>query len=305
VTLGQIGKPAVSSLKEALKGREASVSRCAALYALSRMGPEAREAAPALRELSKAGKWIVSPLAAYALARVSPEDRKVAVARLCGLPERLKDEEPGAALLLGWLHPEGSKETVEWPGVRALGKSLDSRRFTADLDASFGAYVLAQLGPQARPAREALRGALEHKDSVVRLLAAYALARSSPADRKSAVATLTALYRDEVKKPTLVPSWFSRFAEWAGEVAPDDREAAQAASFALLESLCDALRAQDPGNRFPNSYALWWLSHASRTSDCWEEWNRRTPLVLGLVGEALRQIDPDAARKLGIRAAGQ
>src|SRR5262249_54872257 len=152
--------------------------------------------APALRGILKENDPQLSLAAAYALARVSAADRKDAEAVLRkAIQTKDKNADSGAVILLTWLHPEDAKEAVQVFTAQLQIKIKEGGWFDfAFLDHLSGAYGLAQLGPQAKPATEALRTGLKDSEPLVRLLSAYALAQANPQDVKLAVAALTEIW---------------------------------------------------------------------------------------------------------------
>ena len=121
----------------------------------------------------------------------------------------------------------------------------------------------------------------------MRILSAYALARASPRDKESAVSVLTEILNGTEKDLPLP----------LNELVPQSDS-----DRAVVSALCDALREKEPGDRFPTSYVLWWLGQTARPPlRGAAEWQKDHPFVRGLAGEALKQIDPEAARKAGVR----
>ncbi len=117
--------------------------------ALAAIGPGAKAALPALRDLMRSGDHVMRRLdAAVALRRVDPQDEEP-IAYLVGL---LEENEPG--------------------------KDNEYRRVTA------AAETLAELGPLAAPAVGALLALLDHEDDHVRWSGIRALGSIGPAAKE-------------------------------------------------------------------------------------------------------------------------
>jgi HEAT repeat protein len=208
--LGRIGEAAVVPLTKVMEGGADSVVIGKAAYALSQIGPNAKESVTALRKLCTKRDSLTRIAAAYALARVSPAYREQAVATLkneIGRGTLPKDISPSdsAVMVLTWLHVEQSKETVSrW--ARLLAAEAPSGGFFPDFWGTlwtefsrvYGAYGLAVLGRDAETAVGKLRESLKDSDPLVRTLAAYALAQASSEikDQKAANETLKMIQKD-------------------------------------------------------------------------------------------------------------
>lgn len=307
--LSRAGKPATAPLLRSLKEAKNPYATLAILHALRCIGPDAAEAVPRLRELCEQlsrleanGRAAVReegffrpltgldrkeyktllPVVAYTLARIRPADCKPEYLQAAKAMGDL-DQNEQDALTLALIHrPENGE--IPW--------SL------------FQTYPFTPIDWHAKRGRETLQDQLKAPDLAVRTLAAYRLAQDSPKDRLAAIATLTALYReqktDEYGRRVGLRALFS-VGPFRHPLAPLWLSPADPV---LVAAICDALREKEPGNRFPNSYVLWWLSQVARTFD--EEdfriWDPPEPLIRGLAAEALRQLDPAAARKAGVPA---
>jgi HEAT repeat protein len=75
VALGKLGKPAGGALQAVLKGADRDV-RAAAAYALGRIGPDARDAVPALLEMSRSDDAYARLAATQALKKIDPQAAK-------------------------------------------------------------------------------------------------------------------------------------------------------------------------------------------------------------------------------------
>jgi HEAT repeat protein len=289
VALGRIGGAAVGPLIKVVKDNPDPILMGQAAYALSRIGPEAKEAAGILRKLCESEDRYQRIAAAYALARVSPEDRKKATAVLKGEIQKEKGASQSdfdALLLLTWLHTEESKGVADhWS--RQLATSEPWGRLA-------GAYGLAELGPDAKSAVKPLRAALTDEEPIVRILAAYALAQASAedVDRKAAIGTLNKILEDRSVETTSAVTrdvgLIMQSITYNPSVEPEAR------AFALA-TLCDALAEKEPGDRFPTSYLLNWVSHYAVALAMSHD--EPKPSVQGLAKEALRRIEADARPK--------
>ncbi|HEV3164424.1 MAG TPA: HEAT repeat domain-containing protein, partial [Isosphaeraceae bacterium] len=203
VTLVRIGGPAVPALLDVLQGPNRDMRVCAA-EALGEIGPPARAAVtPLIRAIEHPENEIVvgeilSGHAVRALGRIGPEAR-AAVPALNGLIGKEGADDFELVMALDRI------------GVPPVGKLLDS--FLRDGDDS-GVYELTCLGPKARAAAPALRGALMDKRPQVRINAAVALARIDPSATEAIPVLIEALNHltDETLDVYLVP----RALGWCG-----------------------------------------------------------------------------------------
>jgi HEAT repeat protein len=288
--LGRVGKPAVKPLLGLLDGKGKS-SATVGVLAVAQIGKEAAEAAPALRALRQGDDTVLSCIAAYALVRIDPTERKPS-------EKVLRDRGDAGVLALAWLHPEDAGPAPALFAKLLRGKPEpvpDSLPGLASEAAAFaalfrpvGAYGLAELGPAAKPEVEDLRKALDDKEPLTAALAAYALARASPDDVKTAAAALKRIAREAETEE----GWTALARQAAeGFLQPEDHPRLLA-----WAALCDAVREKGPGDRFPTSYVLNWTRQAIARRPApgvYAGWKRRHPFVRGLAEEALRRIEAD------------
>jgi HEAT repeat protein len=282
VALGRVGKPAVKPLLKQLKGD--SSSAVTAALVLSRMGKDGEGAVAELREQLRSADHYLAAASAYALARLSPKDRKAAEDALRKFEG---DEGIVASFYLAWLRTDDPGKAAEAFGALLRTKPggfID----LSELERLAGSYGLATLGKGAKPAVEDLREGMNYKEPVTAALSAYALAQASPDDAPKAVETLKALARrepDDDEKGLTESTLMGLERQFK-----EDDYARALASVAL----CDALLEQEPGDRFPASYALGWFRQGASlrpASDAYETWKRRRPFVRGLAEQALQLID--------------
>jgi HEAT repeat protein len=155
----RIGPPAVASVVPLLQDPRAAVRKTAAEI-LGRIGPEAKEAVPALtRALTDTDRG-VRLQATTALGQIDPGNAAVRAAELIAA---LKDKDPEvrgtAAESLGQLSPAPAGV------VDALTAALRDDSFQVRLAA---VYALGKLGPAGVPA---LQGAVQHTDTHIRTTA--------------------------------------------------------------------------------------------------------------------------------------
>ena len=162
--LGPDAKEAIPALTAALKGDKEAKVRAYAAFALKKMGAEAKEAVPALTDALKDKDEEVRSVAADALGQLGA-DAKSAVPALA---EALKDPDSGphAAQALGRIGPD-AKDAL--PALTAALQDSAVRPFAAQT-----------IGSSARPACRLLTKALEDKDDDVRLYAVLALRLVGP-----------------------------------------------------------------------------------------------------------------------------
>jgi WD40 repeat protein/HEAT repeat protein len=257
-------KEGLAVLAEALRDKEASVRQSAAFF-LARVGPPARQAAPALTEALKDADPLVRVAAAEALWAVARDQAAVSALETTLASKDFNTRQLGA-LALGRMGPAAK------PAVPALAAGL------ADQGSGFrsaAAFVLGQIGPAAADAVPALADALKDKESAfryaavaalgkigpkasgvvaalglaarkdprpeVRLEALYALNRMGP-DAKGAVPDLAAALKDADQEVR------AQVAHVLGQIGPPAAPA--------LAALADNLRAEDARVRGPSLVAL-------------------------------------------------
>ena len=159
-TLSKIGpdaKAAVPALTEVLKDKDKDV-RDAAAEALGKIGPEAKAAVPALIEALKDQYEHVRELAAQALAQIGPEAKEAVSALIEALKDQDKSVRINAAQALAQIGPE-AKEAVS-----ALIEALKDQNEDIGIPAC-AAEALGKIGPEAKAAVPALTEALKYKSA--------------------------------------------------------------------------------------------------------------------------------------------
>ncbi len=111
-TLAFIGQPAVKPMEELLE-KGSNLDRRQAAHVLGLMGPEAKEAIPALVKAMRGGDAALAALAAYAIRWISPSGHP---SLLPPFRQALQDSDPGlqltaAAVLIAW--GQGDEAVVE------------------------------------------------------------------------------------------------------------------------------------------------------------------------------------------------
>ncbi len=195
--LSHIGAPAVPGLVKALAGGDPHI-RAAAARALGWIGPDAKEAAPALIEtLGKNPAVPVRVAAAAALVGIAPESAAAHKALAGALADDHYGVRIGAAEALGQCGPaaattitalekafEDKRVEVRRAAALALGRIGKAAlpaltRALSDKDTSVRKYcarAIGNIGKDAGTAASALAGALVDKDAEVRREAAWSLA---------------------------------------------------------------------------------------------------------------------------------
>lgn len=283
VALGRIGEPAVKPLVVLLReGPEAD--RALPLWALSCIGPNAKEAGPVVRELlkSKDPKQVLP--AAYTLARISPPDRPAALETL---REMIKVPQADSALVfIIWLHPKSPDFVV----TELMSQLRSQSCMFGELSRFLGAYGLAELGPAPKAAVPALREALSDKEPLIRALAAYALAEASAEDRPAAIRILREIASQKPGTASLEFHLLSLASNPSVKrLKPVERDA--------IEAVVDVLLTQEPGNHFPTSSILTWVKNWARQSDeNVGEWLMATPLSTSVAGDILQRLESKRAK---------
>jgi HEAT repeat protein len=259
----------VPTLMTGLKDRNPDERRCAA-KSLAMMGPDAKEAIPAL--IDKLNDPDVRVDAADALGRIGPAARQAVPALIAPLKDQvalgrrraatLSQETTRKSHINSALRDEQAIERLtilkafhELKMPIPLGHLFD---LVTDADRLMCRHVceaLGGLGDAAKDAIPALVAAREDPDALIRLAAACALVRIDPGQAKDVIPALVAALKD--------PEWGVRTgaATARGTIGPPARESFSS----LLPLLKDPVR-----------------------------------LVRKETTRALRQIDPETARKLGV-----
>jgi HEAT repeat protein len=200
--LGGFGAEAVPQLLGALKDDRASI-RKAACHGLRRVGPEAGQAANALRETLKDGDPGLRLAAARALVRIEPGD----VEAIQLLMEFLS----GSSSSLRWEALQGLRGAgpSAAPALPSIVRVLNAEE-KMDMKLRLGLIsVLGEIGSAARADLEKIES--EGRDAILRLAARHALGRITADDVPALVEALG-------HQDSPVRQWASRA---FGQVAPD------------------------------------------------------------------------------------
>jgi HEAT repeat protein len=158
----------VNGLVDVLQATDQPGPRWHAVRVLAEMGPEAKEAIPALRR---------------ALEDKNPMFRESALVAICRIePDRIAEMTPAAIRLSNW-QSSLPHEVIQILQTRAGEVTPVLVQALKDPDPQYqlrAGFLLMNLGPAARSAVPELRVALENKERVVRILAAITLARINP-----------------------------------------------------------------------------------------------------------------------------
>ena len=170
--LARIGNPAVQSLMKGLEDKSDRVRRGAA-DALRKIGPGAKEAAPALAKAANDANPQVRAAAQSALAAIGPTREPEVKAILWGVRDHDARVRNAAATALRKIGPD-----AEPPAVGALSSALTDRRWHVRAEA---ADALGRVGAGAAVAVPDLAKRLVDADAKVRSSAARALGEIGPA----------------------------------------------------------------------------------------------------------------------------
>jgi HEAT repeat protein len=168
LTLKKRPENVLSGLLELLQATDQPGPRWHVVRILAEMGPEAKEAIPALRR---------------ALEDKSPMFRESVLVAICRIePGRIAEMTPTAIRLSNW-QSSSPHEVIRTLQTRAGEVTPVLVQGLKDPDPQYrlrAGFLLMNLGPAARPAVPELRVALENKEPMVRILAAITLARINP-----------------------------------------------------------------------------------------------------------------------------
>jgi HEAT repeat protein len=187
--LGKIGpeaKEAIPALIAALNDQDADVRRYAA-DALGEIGPEAKVAVPALIAALNDQDIVVRSSAAEALGKIGPEAKEVVPALIAALKDQKVLVRSSAVHALGKIGPE-AKEAAP-----ALSAALNDQDAVVSL---FAAEALGKIGPEAKEVVPALIAALKAQGMLVRRHAAEALGKIGP-EAKEAIPALSDALKDQ------------------------------------------------------------------------------------------------------------
>jgi HEAT repeat protein len=280
VALGNIGTSAVTPLKKALTDKDVRLRRTGA-FALGLIGPKARSAVGDLSAALEDPEPDVRALAAKALGRVGTAARST----LPKLEAALKDKEMrvrvSAALAL-W------QAGVRADGLAVLQEALGDKRAHVREQAC---AALGELGAKAAPVARSLLPVLDDRDARVRCACAEALGKLPP--NKAARDKLTAALTDKhdlVRLNAAAALW--------GQAAGPERGK-------LVELATSGLESKLPPVRKRAAEVLGGFGPAAKEAVPDLVRTLRDPLdaVREAAAAALRQIDPKAAAKAGVRGA--
>ncbi|MHB1033611.1 MAG: HEAT repeat domain-containing protein [Pirellulales bacterium] len=162
---GEIAPETVPGLTHLLKDEDIS-TRCSAISALGRIGPEAKTAIPVLTGLLKDKDWDVRCFAAEALGKIGSEAKMAIPALTALLKDKNWEVRCFAAEALGRIGSEART------AIATLTELLKDEH---DLVRVSAAEALGKMGPEARTAIPALTESLKDEGNRVRTVAAAAL----------------------------------------------------------------------------------------------------------------------------------
>ena len=228
-TMEDIDPEVVHALIEALKVPDNDV-RVNVIWALGKIGPQARAAVPELMEALGDKDWKVRFPAAWALGRIGPDAVETIPSLIHALGDRKVDVRREAVQALGWI---GSQANEVVPALIGSLKDPDADiRFKA-------ALTLGEFGSMAKAAVPALIDALDDPDELVRRFVPQALGGIGP-DAKDAVPALILGFKDK-EVSTYAPSALGKI----GKVA--------------VPALIDALKDEDQNVRNKSASALGYI----------------------------------------------
>lgn len=273
--LGRIGAPAVPALMKQLRDQDVDI-RKHAVWALWRMGPQAKAAVAVLAEVSRDDNNDLRAFAVAALGKIGP----AAGGAVPALIERLQDSDAkmrkSAAYALGSIGPAAKHAVAAL--IATLKDEEDPVRETA-------AWALGKIGPDAKAATPAL---IEAAKTDAHGLVAEALGRIGP-EAKAAVPTLVTLL-EQAQAPTRIKA---ALAHW--RITANEKPAVTVLMAALMDDdstvRCDAADAL--GEIGPKAKAavpaLIAMMQRAKVNNLYQERQAAR--------EALRKIDPQAAKK--------
>lgn len=303
LALGKIGpaaKEAVPALAEALDSKQPGVALAAA-FALGAIGPDAKPAAGKLERMAKSEEDLAETVGTWALARISPDDKKLRSKAVALLAEHLKAEKKAvreaAARALAELHPAPgefapyiqkalagqSEETIAraLDALAALGPAavpgLVQGLAVKDSQAAI-AYILGQIGPEAKEAVPALTGVLASDNPRARREAAMALGKIGAAS-KPAVPALVKLLADADEK-VQAGALFA-----LGHIGPD-----------AIEAKAELTKLLHGDDEFLKLGAAWALAHVDPA--CKETSPKSVPLLIKAMEDPKPLVRLEAARAL-------
>jgi HEAT repeat protein len=305
LSLGQMGKKAagaVAVLIETTKYNDTRV-RLAAAYALGKIGPSAKLAIPALIQMLRNGECMSLPKgerasAARALADLGPNAIPALVKSLqesdYNIGPPAQSAVPGLAEAL--IDPDKDVRSEVLKALSAIG--LESKKAVPaiadalrDREAEvrmIAAELLGKLGPEARQAASALRVTIEDTDAHVCVQAAISFWQVTQTKEVSLPVLQSGLKNNKasVRVEAAVGLW---------EIAQDKN---------ALHTLIDCLQEEEEyAVDYAASQALIKIGPGAKeiVPDLVRIIQDPTTRYYDVASEALKQIDPEAAKKAGVR----
>jgi HEAT repeat protein len=288
---GPKARPALTALIEALGDQEAYVRWSAAL-AIGEVGPEATTAVPKLITALRDQDEAVRRWGAHALGMIGP-DAKPAVPSLIGL---LNDKESNvrayAAIALGDI---GRKPAVAVP---ALATALKNEEVPCRYSGSMASYgnldvkrkIAESLSCFGKAAVPTLTDLLEHPSKEVRWCALYSLGQIGANANAAADAVAKQLQNKEEAVATLAVRTFPLVEPASERVIPLLVESLKSESGSVRYAAAESLGEFGPKARAAVPLLVK-VYNANDIEIGGSQW---------VVGEALKRIDPEAARRVGI-----
>jgi HEAT repeat protein len=322
---GPAAGKSVTELIEALKHRDEEV-RADACHALAALGPKARPALPALIDALGDREQYVRWSAAHAIGAIGPEAITALPKLITSLGDRNESVRRWAAHAIGKIGPE-AKSAV--PSLTQLLKDKE-----ADVRA-YAATALGDIGREHAVAVPALAAALKNEEMPCRYFGSMAfygdldvkrtIAESLSCFGKAAVPALT----DLLEHPSKEVRWCALYslgqiganasaaADATGKRVQDKEEVVAALAvrtFALVEPaservipvLVESLKSKSGLVRYAAAETLGDFGPKARAAVplLVKVYNANDIEIGGshrVVGEALKRIDPEAARQAGIK----
>jgi HEAT repeat protein len=278
VTLGNIGPSAVPALQQALAGKDARLRRTAA-YALTLIGPKAAPARGVLTEALADAEADVRALAAKALGRIGAEAKDALPKLHAALTDRDAAVRVNAALALWQIDASAA-------GLPVLTAALkEPQAFVREQACA----ALGTLGPKAAPAAPELLQTMADREARVRALCADALGKLP--HTKAIRARLTEALTDRAEDVRVSAAR----GLWSGAEASERAK--------LVQTLAAALESESTMVRKRAAQLLGEFGPAARAAvpALLQSLRDRENAVREAAEAALRQIDPKAAAKAGVR----
>jgi HEAT repeat protein len=282
----------ISDLTKALKHGDQEI-RVDACHSLAALGPNARPALPALIDVLADKEPTVRWSAALAIGEIGPEAKPAVPALIKLLKDQESDVRAYAAIALGDV---GREPAVVVPALVTALKNetmpcryFGSMAFYTSRDAK--RTIAKSLGCFGKGAVPEVIGLLEHSSNEVRWCALYSLSCMGPG-AKSATDAICKLLQDKDERVcalavrTLVDV----------EAAPDR----------VIPLLVESLKSNSDSVRYAAAESLGEFGPKAHAAVplLVKVYNANDIMIGGshwVVGEAIKRIDPEDARKLGIK----